>query len=82
MANKEVYYTVEIPYDSINGLTWIEYREYISQMGPDWWNTSPIKFFSEDEAVEAIKTSESFSDCKWRVIKTVITKNIVRESNN
>jgi hypothetical protein len=69
-----VYYTIEVPFNSITYNGWIEYRG--ENIGYDWWNSSPVKFQSLEDALNCIKSSENFKDGKWQIVKTVITREV------
>lgn len=69
-----VYYTIEVPFNSITYNGWIEYRG--ENIGYDWWNSSPVKFQSLDDALNYIKSSENFKDDKWQIVKTAITREV------
>lgn len=79
MLEAKTYYTIEIPISSINGSTWIEYRG--ERMYADWWNSSPMIFESEDAAIKAINESD-YRDCSWRVVRTIVTREVVHEIKN
>lgn len=80
MLEAKTFYTIELPFSSINGSTWIEYRgEY---MYDDWWNSSPVRFESEDAAIKAINESENYRDCSWRIVRTTVTHEVVHEVKN
>jgi len=82
MKDTEVhcYYTIELPYNSINSTSWIEYRG--ENIGYDWWNSSPVRFLSEEEAVNAISNSESYKNCDLRIVKTTIARTVMHELKN
>lgn len=66
MDEVQTYYTIEILITDrlgIPGSSWVEYRG--EGIGYDWWNYSPIRFKSEDEAVHAINKSEDYRNCDW-----------------
>ena len=65
-----VYYTIEVPFNSITYNGWIEYRG--ENIGYDWWNSSQVKFQYLDDALNYIKSSENFKYSKWQIVKTVI----------
>ena len=74
----KVYYTIELPLFSMRipgSYTWIEYRGEDTGFG-DWWNSSPVKFQSFEDALNCIKSSDNFKDSKWQIIKTVITHEV------
>lgn len=80
MNETQTYYTVEVPYNSINSTSWIEYRG--ENIGYDWWNSSPIRFLSEEEAMKAINESNDYKNCDWRVVKTTIIHEVKIECKN
>ena len=65
MDEVQTYYTIEIL--GIPGPSWIEY--HCKNVGYDWWNHSPIKFKSEEEAVCAINQSEDYRSFDLMVTK-------------
>lgn len=69
-----VYYTIEVPFNSITYNGWIEYRG--ENIGYDWWNSSPIIFQSYEDALNYIKSSENFKYSKWQIVKTVVTREV------
>ena len=71
----KVYYTIELPFNSLNSNSWIEYRG--DGIGYDWWNYSPIKFNSLEEAILGIKASKDYSHLKWQIIKNTITREVI-----
>lgn len=71
---EKVYYTIELPFNSLNSNSWIEYRG--DGIGYDWWNYSPIRFNSLEEAILGIKASKDYSHLKWRIIKNTITREV------
>ena len=71
---EKVYYTVELPFNSLKYNGWIEYRG--EDIGYDWWNCSPIRFSSAEEAILCIKASKDYSHSKWRIIKNTITREV------
>lgn len=79
-TNTYCYYTVEIPFNEINSSTWIEYRG--EHIGYDWWNTSPMRFNSEEDAVKAISESDDYKNCNWRIVKTIVTRTVAHEFKN
>lgn len=88
MDEVQTYYTIEILITNrlgIPGSSWVEYRgEGVSY---DWWNYSPIRFKSEDEAVHAICKSalfksEDYKYCDWRITKTTIIHEVKIECKN
>ena len=80
MNETQTYYTVEVPYNSINSTSWIEYRG--ENIGYDWWNSSPIRFLSEEEAMKAINESNDYKNCDWRVVKTTVIHEVKIECKN
>ena len=78
MDEVQTYYTIEIL--SIPCQSWIEYRG--EGVGYDWWNSSPVRFSSEEEAVNAINKSEDYKDCDWRITKTTIMHEVKIECKN
>ena len=83
MNEIQTYYTIEILITDglgINNSSWVEYRG--EDIGYDWWNYSPIRFKSEDEAVKAINKSEIYKDCDWRITKTTIIHEVKIECKN
>lgn len=79
-ANTYCYYTVEIPFNAINSSAWTEYRG--EGIGYDWWNISPMRFNSEEDAVKAINESDDYKNCDWRVVKTTVTRTVTHEFKN
>jgi len=69
---KECYYTIETLHSD-----WVVYRG--EHVGYDWWNHSPIRFSSEEDAIKAISESEDYKDCSWRIVRTTIERSIVHE---
>lgn len=82
MEETQIYYTIEILTNKfgIQGKSWLEYRG--ENVGYDWWNYSPIRFKSEEEAVNAINKSEDYKNCDWRIIKTTIIHEVKIECKN
>jgi hypothetical protein len=80
MVETKTYYTVELPYNSINSSSWVEYRG--EGIGYDWWNSSPIRFNSEKDAIKAISASNDYKDCNWRITRTTIINEVVHECKN
>ena len=74
----QTYYTIELLCNP--GQYWIEYRG--ENVGYDWWNSSPIRFKSEDEVVNAINRSEDYKNCDWRITKTTIIREVKIECKN
>ena len=78
----KVYYTIELPLHSVRipgSCTWIEYRGEDTGFG-DWWNSSPIRFQSYDDALNCITHSDNFKDSKWQITKTIIHTEIVHSN--
>lgn len=70
MDEVQTHYTIEILMTSplgVTGSSLIEYRG--ENVGYDWWNYSPIKFKSEEEAVCAINQNEDYRSFDWMVTK-------------
>ena len=79
----QTYYTIEILITDNLGIPGPSYVEYRGEgVGYDWWNYSPVRFSSEDEAVNAINKSENYKDCDWRITKTTIIHEVKIECKN
>ncbi len=74
------HYTVEIPYSTVSGSMWGEYRG--EHIGYDWWNHSPMLFNSEEDAIKAISESDDYKNCSWRIVKTTVTSSVICERKN
>lgn len=62
------------------GSSLVEYRG--EGIGYDWWNYSPIRFTSEDEAVYTINRSEDYRNYDWMITKTTIIHEVKIECKN
>ena len=83
MDEIQTYYTIEILVTNrlgIHGSSWVEYLG--EGVGRDWWNYSPVRFSSEEEAINAINKSEDYKDCDWRITKTTIIHEVKIECKN
>lgn len=80
MKEIQTYYTIELPHNSINSTSWVEYRG--ENVGYDWWNSLPIRFVSEEEAVNTINKSENYKNCNWRIAKTTVIHEVKVECKN
>lgn len=73
------FYIVEIPYESLNFSTWIPYSGKMTGVY-DWWNSSPCKYSSADDAFAAINADTKFCSCHWRIVKYVTITEVVEEN--
>ena len=83
MDEIQTYYTIEILITNRFGIhcsSWVEYRG--EGVGYDWWNYSPVRSSSEEDAVNAINKSEDYKDCDCRIIKTTIIHEVKIECKN
>lgn len=80
MNDSKTYYTIEIKYTSIVYSTWVPYSGEYTGVS-DWWNDTPIRFSSEAEALNRIRSSDTFKDGCWRIVKTTIQEEVVIENN-
>jgi len=71
------FYTVEIPYESLNFNTWVPYTGEMTGIN-DWWNSSPCKYNSVDDAFAAINADTKFYNCHWRIVKHITITEIVK----
>ena len=82
--NNKVYYTVEIPCavaaTPINKEYWVPFAGENTGIS-DWWNDPPRRYSSYDDAIKAIESSDNFKNCKWRIVKTTITNEVVGTYN-
>ena len=78
----QTYYTIEILITDNLGIPGSSYVEYRGEnIGYDWWNYSPIRFKSEDEAAYAISKSD-YKNCDWKITKTTIIHEVKIECKN
>jgi hypothetical protein len=73
------FYVIEIPYESLNFSTWIPYSGEMMCMY-DWWNSSPCKYNSIEDALVAINADTRLSNGHWRIVKNVTITEVVKES--
>ena len=72
------FFTIDLKCIAINGEFWIPYGGS-NWWQYDWWNIPPAKFESEESAMDAIKSDSNFKECRWRIVKTTVTEEIVKE---
>ena len=74
------FFIIEVKGTTINGEFWAPYGGSCWWEW-DWWNTPPKKFESEESAMNAIKSDGNFTECQWRIVKTTVTEEIVKEKS-
>ena len=81
--NSNTYYMILVRYTSLSLTTWVPYIRPPPGMF-DWWNGTPKRFTTLEDAEKAVSGVEAdsfFRDrCnEWRIVKVTTTEEVVKE---